>query len=129
MWKPTLSRANQVRELAGRLLHEVLDHVLVAEEVGSLDRVEGVVLERVVRASDRGRAALRGHRVAPHRVDLRHERHVGGGIRVRDGDGGAQPGCAAAHDDGVVTAHFHLGRPPKHQGNVKGLTDSPFPGK
>ena len=62
------------RQLARRLLDEVLDHVLVAEEVGALHGVVGVHLEAVVVARDGRGAALGGHRVAAHRIDLRDQR-------------------------------------------------------
>ena len=76
------------------------------EEVRALHGVEAVHLEVVVVAGDRRRAALGGHRVAPHRVDLRDHGHGGPGVGLDGGDGGAQPGGTAADDHDVVSDHF-----------------------
>ena len=65
-------------DVAGRLVAEDLDRVLVAEVVGALDRVErvllGVVLGRV--AERRVDAALGRAGVAARRVELGDERDV-----------------------------------------------------
>ena len=64
----------ELDDLARRVAAENLDRVLVAQVVRALDRVEGVVLGRVVgRVAERGvDAALGRPGVTPHRVDLRH---------------------------------------------------------
>ncbi len=70
-------------QLLGRLLDEVLDDVLVAEEVRALHGVVAVHLEGVVVAGDGRRAALGGDGVAAHRVDLRDDGDAGVGIGLR----------------------------------------------
>src|SRR5205809_1095828 len=69
--------------------HEELDRVLVGEEVGSLDRVQGVELEGIVIAEHGRGPTLRGHRMTPHGIDLRDEGDRQLRIRSRGGDGGA----------------------------------------
>jgi hypothetical protein len=63
----------EVDDLARRLAAHDLDGVLVAEVVGALDGVESVRLPGVLRVQCRVDAALRGVRVRPHGVDLRHD--------------------------------------------------------
>ena len=96
-------------DVAGRLVAEDLDRVLVAEVVGALDRVErvllGVVLGRV--AERRVDPALGRARVAADRVDLRDERDVG--ARVVGLDRRAHAGAAGADDEDVVL-RFHRRR-------------------
>ena len=58
------------RQFLGRFLHEVLDGVLVAQEVRTLDGVEAVEFKTVVLTGNRGRATFGGHGVASHRIDL-----------------------------------------------------------
>jgi len=72
-------------QLLRRLLDEVLDDVLVAEEVRALHGVEAVQLEAVVLTRHRRRTALGRDRVAAHRINLGDERD--GGVRIRLGDG------------------------------------------
>ena len=55
-----------------RLLDEVFDDVLIADEVRTLDGVESMQLEVVIIAGDRRSAALRRNGVTPHRVHLAH---------------------------------------------------------
>jgi hypothetical protein len=90
-------------QLLGRLLHEVLDHVLVAEEVRALHGVEAVHLEVVVFARNGRRAAFCRDGVAAHRVDLRDHRHRSGGRSLDRGDRSADARAAAAYDHDVVT--------------------------
>ena len=59
--------------LGGGVLHEVLDGVLVAQPVAAGDGVVEVRLRRVLRVDDARGPALGGHRVRPHRVDLRDQ--------------------------------------------------------
>src|SRR6185312_1637498 len=89
-------------QLLGRLPDEGLDGVLVAEPVAARHRVVAVLVEAVVGGDDPGRAALGRHRVAAHRVDLGDQGDVEPGFGLGDGDGGAQPGGAATHDQHVV---------------------------
>src|SRR3989475_4001947 len=86
---------------------EELDRVLVGEEVGSLDRVERVQLQRIVVPEDRRGPSLGGHRVAPHRVDFRHDGDREVGVRLGRRDRRAQSGRAPADDDDVVRGPFH----------------------
>ena len=65
-------------DVAGRLLAEDLDRVLVAQVVGALDRVEGVLLGVVLGGVPERRVdpALGRAGVAADRMDLRDERDV-----------------------------------------------------
>src|SRR3989442_1046250 len=86
---------------------EELDRVLVGEEVRSFDRVEGVQLEGVVVPQDRRGDAFRGHGVAPHRVDFRHDRDRQVRVRLRRRDRRAQPRRAPADDHDIVRGPVH----------------------
>jgi hypothetical protein len=82
--------------------------VLVGEVVRALDRVEGVLLGRVVVAlgvvgESRVDAALRGPGVAATGVDLAEDRHVDA-VRACL-DGGAEPREPAADDDELMVRH------------------------
>src|SRR5207253_7909350 len=87
-----------------------LDRVLVAEVVGALDRVIGVLFGAVLGgvAESRVDPALGRAGVAPDRVDLREESDVG--ARVVRLDGCAHAGAAGADDEDVVLRFHHLGR-------------------
>ena len=82
-------------QFAWRLVDERLDCVLVAQPVAAGDGVVGVLVETVVIGGDTGCAALGGHRVAAHRIDLRNDRHPQPRIGLGYRDGGAQTGAAA----------------------------------
>jgi hypothetical protein len=84
------------------LVAQDLDRVLVAEEVGALDGVVGVLLGIVVAGVPERRVdpALRGPGVAAGRVELRDHADVGSGIEC--GDGGAHSGATGPHDEHVV---------------------------
>ncbi len=86
----------------GRLVAHDLDRVLVAEVVGALDGVEGVVLGAVLAGvAERGvDAALGRAGVAARRVQLRDDADVG--ARIVRLDGGAHPGTAGTDHDYVV---------------------------
>jgi hypothetical protein len=88
-----------------RLLDERLDGVLVAQPVAAGDGVVGVLVERVVRTDDAGRAALGRDRVAAHRVDLGDDGDAEARIGFRDRDRRAQPRAAAANEDHVMREH------------------------
>src|SRR5207253_4457972 len=87
--------------------HEELDCVLVGEEVGSLDRVQGVELEGIVIAEHGRGPTLRGHRMTPHGIDLRDEGDRQLRIRFRGGDGGAKTRRPSTDDDDVEGGPFH----------------------
>ena len=89
-------------DVVGRLLAEDLDRVLVAEVVGALHGVEGVLLGIVLGGVPESGvdAALRGARVAANRVDLRDHRDVR--ACVEGLDRGAHAGAAGSDDDDVV---------------------------
>jgi hypothetical protein len=73
----------QLQQLARSLLHKRLDRVLVTEPVAARDGVVGVLIEGVAFGDRAGCAALGGHRVAAHRIDLRDHGHAETGIRLR----------------------------------------------
>ena len=89
-------------DVAGRLAREDLDRVLVAEVVGALDGVEGVLLRAVLRGVPERRVdpALGRAGVAPRGVDLRDDADVR--ARVECLDRGAHAGAAGPDDDDVV---------------------------
>ena len=93
-------------DVARRLAAEDLDRVLVAEVVGALDGVEGVLLGVVLArvAERRVDAALGRAGVAARRVELRDDADVG--ARVERLDRGAHA-CAAGADDEHVVLRFH----------------------
>ena len=95
---PVLELDDLVR---GRLAED-LDRVLVADVVGALDGVEGVVVGGVLGlvAERRVDPALGGAGVAADRVDLRHQGDVRAGL-VR-GDGRPHPGQTRAHHHDVM---------------------------
>ena len=89
-------------DVAGRLVAEDLDRVLVAEIVGALDRVVGVLLGIVFGGvAERGVDPAFGRAgVAPHRVDLREQRDVGAEIVCLDSSAHARQ--AGPYDEHVV---------------------------
>ena len=97
-------------DVVGRLVAEDLDRVLVAEVVGALDRVEGVLLGVVLGGVPERRVdpALGRAGVAARRMDLRDERDVG--ARVVRLDGRAHPRAAGPDDEHVVLRFHRLGR-------------------
>ena len=88
----------ELDQLAGRLLDEYVDRVLVREPVGTAHRVAEMVLEGVVVLDRAGGAAFGRHRVAAHRVDLRHDGQIKIRKRFRGRDRGTQTSTAAADD-------------------------------
>ncbi len=96
----------ELDDVAGRLLREELDRVLVADVVGALDRVVRVGLGAVFGgvAERRVDAALGGSGVGTSRVDLRDHRDVG--ARVECLDRGAHP-CATGPDNEHVVLRDH----------------------
>ena len=95
--------------VAGRLVAEDLDRVLVAEVVGALDRVERVLLGAVLGGVPERRVdpALGRAGVAADRMDLREKRDVGAEIVCLDR--GAHPGAPGADNEDVVR-RFHQQR-------------------
>ena len=91
----------QAQQLLRRLLDERLDGVLIAQPVAARDRVVGVLVEAVVGSDRAGGAALRGHRVAPHGIDLRHHSDLQTGIGLGNRDRGAQARAPTTH-------HHHI---------------------
>src|SRR5215211_6085192 len=89
-------------DVAGGLVAEDLDRVLVAEVVRALYAVEGVLFGVVLGcvAERRVDAALGGSGVAPHRVDLRDHRDVRAGVERLDRR--AHSGTAGTDDEDVV---------------------------
>ena len=90
-----------------RLVAEHLDRVLVAEVVGALDGVEGVLLGVVLGGvPERGvDPALGRAGVAADGMDLGEERHVGAGVERLDGRAHAR---AAGADYKDVVLGLHL---------------------
>ena len=103
---PVLELVDVVR----RLVAEDLDRVLVAEVVGALDRVEGVLLGVVLGGvPERGvDPALGRAGVAAGRMDLRDERDVG--ARIVRLDGRAHPRAAGPDNEHVVLRFHRRGR-------------------
>jgi hypothetical protein len=93
-------------DVAGCLVAEDLDRVLVAEVVGALDRVVGVDLGVVLRRVSERRvdATLGRARVRARRVDLRDHRHVRARVESLDRCAHA---CAARPDDEHVVLRDH----------------------
>ena len=93
-------------DVAGRVVAEGLDGVLVAEVVGALDGVECVLLGVVLGGVPERRvdAALGRAGVAPGRMDLGDDGDVD--ARVECLDGGAHTGATGADDEDVVL-RFH----------------------
>jgi len=98
----------QLDDLAGRLLAEDRDGVLVADVVRPLDGVERVVFGIVLGLVAEGGvdAALRRTGVAPDRVDLGDERHIGTGLF--GGDCRPHAGKASAHHHDIMRPHASL---------------------
>ena len=103
---PVLELVDVVR----RLVAEDLDRVLVAEVVGALDGVVGVLLGIVLGGVPEGRVdpALGRAGVAPGRVDLGDHRHVGADVERFDGRAHAR--AAGTDDEHVVLGVHRLGR-------------------
>ena len=97
-------------DVARRLGREDLDRVLVAEVVGALDGVEGVLLGAVLGLVPERRvdAALGGAGVAARRVQLRDHRDLRASIVSLDGC--AHAGAPGADDEDVVGRLHHVGR-------------------
>src|SRR5205823_1297489 len=96
-------------DVAGSLVAEDLDRVLVTEVVGPLDRVVGVLLGAVLggvaeRCVD---PALGRAGVAPHGVDLREKRDVG--TRIVRLDGRTHARAAGTDDEDVVLGLHYRG--------------------
>ena len=89
---PVLELDDFARRLPDKRFHDVL----VGQKVAPEDRVLRVRVEAVVVAHDRRRAALGGHGVAAHGIDLREDGD-GEPVRLlRRGDGRAESRPAAA---------------------------------
>ncbi len=89
-------------DVAGRLVREDLDRILVPEVVGPLHGVESVRLRTVRRSVPERRVdpALGRAGVTPRGVQLRDDANVR--ARVKGLDGGAHTGAAGSDDDDVV---------------------------
>jgi hypothetical protein len=87
-------------DLARGVFGHRLDRVLVAEVVRALDAVEGVVLRGIVLTiAERGvDAALRRSGMAPDRVHLRYDRHVGSALGGFDGRTHSSEPASDDHD-------------------------------
>ena len=96
-------------DVAGRLVAEDLDRVLVAEVVGALDRVVRVLLRAVLGGVPERRVdpALGRAGVAADRMDLREKRDVGAEIVCLDR--GAHPGAPGADNQDVVCGFHRYG--------------------
>ena len=114
---PSVRRAREDRppllelvDVAGCLVAEDLDRVLVPEVVGALHGVERVLLGIVLRGvAERGVDAPLGRaRVASHRVDLRQQGDVR--TRVERFDRRAHPGAAGSDDHDIVNRVHYEGR-------------------
>src|SRR5262245_12947615 len=92
----------QLDELGRSFFHEELNCILVSHPVGTGDSVVDVLFEAVVLLNDRSRTTLGGHGVAPHRVDLGHDRDVELWVRFCCSDGRAEPCPSASYDKYVM---------------------------
>jgi hypothetical protein len=97
-------------DVLGRFVAEHLDRVLVAEVVGTLDRIERMLLRAVVGgvAERRVDPTFGRARVAANWVDLGDERNVR--TRVVSLDGCAHTGATGADDEDVVLGFHYFGR-------------------
>jgi hypothetical protein len=100
---PRAAPVLHAEQLPRRLLHEHLDGLLVAEPVATGNRVVRVLVEAVVGGNRARGASFGGDRVAPHRINLGHDRDVEAWIEFGDGNSGAQTGAAAAHQHNVMS--------------------------
>ena len=107
---PRTAPVLELHHLAGRLIDERLDSVLVAQPVGAGHRVVGVRLQAVLSLDYRRRPPFGRHRVAPHGVNLRDDGDIQVGSGLGRGYAGAEAGAAAA-DDKQVTGITRHGRP------------------
>jgi len=96
--------------------HERLHGVLVGEIVAPPDGVERVEVQAIVGPEGRSGATLRGNRVAPHGIDLRHQGDAELRGDFRGGDGSPKPGRPAPHDDDVVLDRLQRPLPPEVPG-------------
>ena len=96
---------------------EVLDHILLAEPVAAGHGVVEMVVQAVLGQRHRGRAALRRHRMAAHRIDLRDQRNRERGIRLGGGDRRAQSRAARANNQDIGFEMLH-GAAPFTQGKA-----------
>src|SRR5438067_271980 len=85
-----------------------IDHILVGQVVGALDSVEGVGVVAVVLAHHGRGAALGGHGVAAHRVDLRDHPDLQTWVGLGDGYGCPDACEPAADYQNVVAGLIHL---------------------
>ncbi len=113
---PSVLRAREDRppvlelvDVAGSLVAEDLDRVLVAEVVRALDGVEGVLLRIVLRGVPESGvdAALGRTGMASNRMDLRDQRDVGARIVRFDGRPHSRAACP---DNEHVVLRFHRER-------------------
>ena len=104
---PRASPVLQPQQFLGDLVDEDLNAVLVAQPVAPRDGVVGVFVERVVVADHAGGAALCGHGVAAHRVDLGNYRDAELGVGFGNSNCGAQRGAAATDQKNIMRRRFH----------------------
>src|SRR5439155_7310807 len=97
----------ELNHLAGRFADEIPDRILIRKPIGAGDCVLGVGFQAVVRLDDRGRAAFGRDGVAAHWIDFRNDADAETRVLLTDGDGGPQPGPAAADDEDVVAQQLH----------------------
>ena len=105
----------ELEDLLRHGVHEAVDHVLVGQEVGALDRVPGVQLEGValLRPQHGGRAPFGADRVGAHELHLGDDPDVDLALQSpRDLDRGPQPGQAGSEDQDVMgSGLWHLRSP------------------
>ena len=100
-----------LQQLERSRVDEQLDRVLVAQPVAAGDGVVEMIVQAVVVLDHAGSAALGGHRVAAHRIDLREQRDPQRRIGLDRRDRSAQAGAAGADNDDVGRDHVHWGIP------------------
>ena len=90
-----------------RLVNEKVDRILITQPVAAGHGVVEVVIETVVVLDDAGGATLGRDGVAAHRVDLGDQGDTQVGVRLRNGDGGAQPRTSGPDNNNIRSDRFH----------------------
>ena len=96
----------QPEQLLGRLSHELVDGVLIAQPIATGDGVIGVLVDGVVCRDHCCSAALCRDRVAAHGIYLGDDRDAEAGVGFRDGNGGTQA-CSTAPNQHYVIRSGH----------------------
>ena len=66
----------ELNHLLWRFFHEGFDGILIAHPIAAGNSIISMMIEAIVRLDDSRRAAFRGYRVAPHRINFRDNRDI-----------------------------------------------------